>query len=44
MMRYANTGTTEKHVLLPDSSEVILYPEATLAYCFPAGRKDDGRN
>lgn len=42
MMRYANTGTTEKHVLLPDSSEVILYPEATLAYCF-SGRKEGRR-
>ena len=28
MVRYANVGRTEQHCLLPDSSEVILYPEA----------------
>ena len=39
MLRYANTGTTEKHILLPDSSEVILYPQATLAYAF-SGKKE----
>lgn len=40
-IHYANAGTTEKHILLPDSSEVILYPEATLAYRYPG--KEEGR-
>ncbi len=32
MVRYANVGRTEQHCLLPDSSEVILYPEAVVTY------------
>ena len=32
VMQYANNGTVEQHIILPDSSEVLLYPEATLAY------------
>lgn len=32
MVRYANAGPTEQHCLLPDSSEVILYPDAVVAY------------
>ena len=32
VIRYANTGVGEKTILLPDSSEVILYPDATLAF------------
>lgn len=32
MVQYANNGEAEQHILLPDSSEVVLYPEATLAY------------
>lgn len=32
VMQYANNGTVEQHITLPDSSEVVLYPEATLAY------------
>ena len=40
-IRYANAGTTEKQILLPDSSEVILYPKATLAYRF--ADKKEGR-
>lgn len=31
-VQYANNGAAEQHILLPDSSEVVLYPEATLAY------------
>lgn len=31
-VEYANNGAAEQHILLPDSSEVVLYPEATLAY------------
>lgn len=38
---YANVGTRLKQVLLPDSSEVILYPEATLA--FTPSDKEKGR-
>lgn len=29
---YANTDNVERSIVLPDSSEVILYPRATLAY------------
>lgn len=32
MVRYANVGRAEQHCLLPDSSEVILYPEAVVTY------------
>lgn len=32
VMQYANNGIVEQHIVLPDSSEVLLYPEATLAY------------
>lgn len=32
VMQYANSGTVEQHIVLPDSSEVMLYPGATLAY------------
>lgn len=32
MMKYANNSEVEQHIMLPDSSEVVLYPEATLAY------------
>lgn len=38
-VHYANTGTAEQHILLPDSSEVILYPRATLAYDYSEKRK-----
>ena len=31
-MKYANTGTKLKKVWLPDSSEVILYPNAAVTY------------
>lgn len=41
-IRYANTGTKVQRVLLPDSSEVILYPNATLAYSFSG--KEEGRH
>lgn len=32
VLQYANNGTAERHILLPDSSEVLLYPKATLAF------------
>lgn len=39
---YANTTQTEESVLLPDSSEVVLYPNSSLAYAGEtAGRKVD---
>ena len=38
---YANADRTVKQIVLPDSSEVILYPEATLSYYF--SDKEEGR-
>ena len=38
---YANADRTVKQIVLPDSSEVILYPEATLSYYF--SDKEKGR-
>ncbi len=39
---YANTTESEQTVLLPDSSEVVLYPNSSLAYVGEsAGRKVD---
>lgn len=38
---YANADRTIKQIVLPDSSEVILYPEATLSYYF--SDKEKGR-
>lgn len=32
VVRYANAGHVEQHCLLPDSSEVVLYPKAVLTY------------
>ena len=40
-MYYANADRTVKQIVLPDSSEVILYPEATLSYYF--SDKEKGR-
>lgn len=40
-MYYANAENSVKQVLLPDSSEVMLYPEATLSYYY--SDKGEGR-
>ena len=40
-MYYANAENSVKQILLPDSSEVMLYPEATLSYCY--SDKGEGR-
>ncbi len=32
VLQYANNEAAERHILLPDSSEVVLYPDASLAF------------
>lgn len=39
-VHYVNNGQTARHLLLPDSSEVTLYPKTTLSFRYGAHRSE----
>lgn len=39
-VHYVNNGRTARHLLLPDSSEVTLYPKTTLSFRYGAHRSE----